>query len=123
MQADTQPVHAVAVEHSDAYQTRAKIHRVASYATLPLFAAELALGASIYNGVLQRDLFHSQSRGYKTTLDAAFADIIRELRTQYLLGFYPKAVREEPRRYHPVSVSTHDTSLKISSRSGYYEPN
>ncbi len=55
-------------------------------------------------------------------LDAAFADIIRELRTQYLLGFYPKAVREEPRRYHPVSVSTHDTNLKISSRSGYYEP-
>jgi Ca-activated chloride channel homolog len=55
-------------------------------------------------------------------LDAAFADIIRELRTQYLLGFYPKAVREEPRRFHPVAVSTHDTSLKISSRAGYYEP-
>jgi hypothetical protein len=55
IQADTQPVHAVAVEHSDAYQTRAKIHRLASYATLPLFAAELALGASIYNGVPHGD--------------------------------------------------------------------
>jgi Ca-activated chloride channel homolog len=57
-----------------------------------------------------------------TQLDAAFADIIQELRTQYMLGFYPKAVREEPKRFHPVAVSTHDTSLKISSRRGYYEP-
>jgi hypothetical protein len=44
-----QPVHAVAIEHSDSYQTRAKIHKYASFATLPLFAAELALGESAYN--------------------------------------------------------------------------
>jgi len=42
-----QPVHAAAIEHSDAYQTRAKIHKYASFATLPLFAAELALGQSL----------------------------------------------------------------------------
>jgi hypothetical protein len=39
-----QPVHAVAIQHSDAYETRAKIHKCASFATLPLFAAEIALG-------------------------------------------------------------------------------
>jgi hypothetical protein len=38
-----------AIEYSDAYETRAKIHRIASWATLPLFASELALGQSIYN--------------------------------------------------------------------------
>jgi hypothetical protein len=38
-----------AIEYSDAYETRAKIHRYASYATLPLFATELALGQSVYN--------------------------------------------------------------------------
>ena len=38
-----------AIEYSDAYETRAKIHRYASWATLPLFASELALGQSIYN--------------------------------------------------------------------------
>jgi hypothetical protein len=48
-QADAQPLHAAAVEHSDAYLRRAKIHKIASVATLPLFAAELALGQSIYN--------------------------------------------------------------------------
>src|SRR5262249_28669207 len=44
-----QPLHAAAVEHSDAYRTRARVHKIASFATLPLFAAELALGQSIYN--------------------------------------------------------------------------
>jgi hypothetical protein len=48
-QADAQPLHAAAVEHSDAYQTRMKIHKYASFATLPLFATELALGQSLYN--------------------------------------------------------------------------
>lgn len=42
-----QPVHAAAIEHSDAYQTRAKIHKYASFATLPLFTAEVALGQSL----------------------------------------------------------------------------
>jgi hypothetical protein len=44
-----QPLHATAIEHSEAYQARAKIHKIASFATLPLFAAELWLGQSIYN--------------------------------------------------------------------------
>jgi len=39
----------VAVEYSDAYYTRAKIHKYASFATLPLFATEVALGQTIYN--------------------------------------------------------------------------
>lgn len=38
-----------AFEYSDAYQTRAKIHKYASFATLPLFATEFALGQSLYN--------------------------------------------------------------------------
>jgi hypothetical protein len=42
-----QPVHPAAIEHSDGYQTRAKIHKYASFATLPLFAAEVALGQSL----------------------------------------------------------------------------
>jgi hypothetical protein len=48
-QPSNQPVHAVAIQHSDAYLTRAKIHKYASFATLPLFAAELALGQSLFN--------------------------------------------------------------------------
>src|SRR5262249_460380 len=36
-----------------------------------LFAANVNTYASLYNGVLQRDWFHSQARGYQSTLDAA----------------------------------------------------
>lgn len=38
-----------AIEYSDAYQTRAKIHKVGSFAMLPLAGAEWYLGQSIYN--------------------------------------------------------------------------
>src|SRR5215471_7438402 len=41
--------HPVATTYSDAYELRLKIHKYASYATLPLFATELALGDSIYS--------------------------------------------------------------------------
>jgi hypothetical protein len=39
----------VAVEYSDGHLMRGKIHKYASFATLPLFAAEFALGQSLYN--------------------------------------------------------------------------
>ena len=38
-----------AIEYSNFYTLRATIHRDASYATLPLFVAEYALGRSLYN--------------------------------------------------------------------------
>jgi hypothetical protein len=39
----------VAIQYSDAYLTRAKIHKYASFATLPLLATEFYLGQSLYN--------------------------------------------------------------------------
>lgn len=44
--ADTLPRRR-AVEHSDAYYTRLRIHRVGSYAMLPLFAGEYLLGEKL----------------------------------------------------------------------------
>ena len=44
------PARPVAIEYSDGYYTRAKIHKYASVATLPLFAAEVYLGQSLYDG-------------------------------------------------------------------------
>ena len=44
----TQSARPKAIEYSDGYEMRAKIHRYASWATLPLFATEFALGQSIY---------------------------------------------------------------------------
>jgi len=39
-----------AFEYSDGYRTRLKIHKYASYATLPLFVAQYAVGQKLYNG-------------------------------------------------------------------------
>ncbi len=39
----------VAIEYSDGYRLRQRIHKYSSFATLPLFGAELALGQSLYN--------------------------------------------------------------------------
>jgi hypothetical protein len=38
-----------AIEYSDAYYTRLRIHQVASYAELPMFAAEWVLGQRLLN--------------------------------------------------------------------------
>jgi Ca-activated chloride channel family protein len=53
-------------------------------------------------------------------LDAAFAEIIRDLRTQYLLGFYPRDVPLTANRFHKLEVRVRRTGLRVSTRNGYY---
>ena len=53
-------------------------------------------------------------------LDRAFDDILRELRTQYLIGFYPKDVPPSKDRFHTLKVAVQNRSLRVSTRSGYY---
>ena len=51
----------------------------------------------------------------------AFADILRDLRTQYLLGYYPTRVPVGDGSYHTVRVEIPQrTELRISTRTGYY---
>lgn len=53
-------------------------------------------------------------------LDAAFSEIIQDLRTQYLLGFYPKAVPPTANRFHRIQVQVRRPDLRVSARNGYY---
>jgi oligoendopeptidase F len=65
-----------------------------------LFSANVNTYASLYNGVLQRDWFHSQSRGYPTTLDAALhGNNIPPTVVENLIAT-TKAGTEPLRRYH-----------------------
>jgi hypothetical protein len=59
---DTGEARPRAIEYSDAYGTRLAIHRYASYAELPLFAAEYALGQRILNGERTGDRASSGTR-------------------------------------------------------------
>ena len=47
--AQTPAPRVATIEYSDAYKTRAKIHKYASFATLPLFATEVAISQSLYS--------------------------------------------------------------------------
>jgi Ca-activated chloride channel family protein len=53
-------------------------------------------------------------------LDQAFDQILRDLRTQYLLGFYPKDVPLTKERFHTLEVTVTDPRLQVKARSGYY---
>jgi Ca-activated chloride channel family protein len=53
-------------------------------------------------------------------LDAAFSDIIKDLRTQYLLGFYPKNVPLTKNRFHRLQVRVARPDLRVTARNGYY---
>ena len=55
-------------------------------------------------------------------LDRAFLEILRELRTQYLIGYYPQNVPATKERYHRVTVTTRQKNLRVSTRTGYYQP-
>lgn len=53
-------------------------------------------------------------------LDQSFTQILRELRTQYLIGFYPKDVPLTKERFHSLSVKTVAPDMKVTARTGYY---
>ncbi len=53
-------------------------------------------------------------------LDMAFEEIIRDLRTQYLLGFYPKNVPLTKDPFHRLTIKSLKPDLRVISRTGYY---
>lgn len=53
-------------------------------------------------------------------LDQAFTDIIRELRTQYMLAFYPKDVPLTKDRFHKLEIKVRRADLRVTARNGYY---
>ncbi len=53
-------------------------------------------------------------------LDQAFTDILRELRTQYLIGYYPKDLPATKEPFHTLQIKLRRTDLRVSARSGYY---
>jgi Ca-activated chloride channel family protein len=63
-----------------------------------------------------RVFFPSDAAG----LDKAFAEILLDLRTQYLLGYYPKNLPKDAKVFHEVKVSVKRPDLQVSTRSGYY---
>jgi Ca-activated chloride channel family protein len=53
-------------------------------------------------------------------LDQAFADIIRDLRTQYMIAYYPQDLPADAPRFHPVHLEMKRADLRPQTRTGYY---
>ncbi|MBV9400172.1 MAG: VWA domain-containing protein [Bryobacterales bacterium] len=56
-------------------------------------------------------------------LDQAFTDILRDLRTQYLLGYYPRNLPSDAPLFHTVHVDVARKDLRATTRTGYYGSN
>ncbi|MDQ6679176.1 MAG: VWA domain-containing protein [Acidobacteriota bacterium] len=55
-----------------------------------------------------------------SALDAAFSDILKELRTQYLLAYYPHETPLTKNHFHNLEVRVNRPGLHVLSRNGYY---
>jgi oligoendopeptidase F len=86
-----------------------------------VYQASVNTYASLYNGVLQRDWFHAQARGYTSTLEAALhGDNIPTSVVENLIET-TKAGTEPLRRYHRLrkrvlglsSYHTYDTTIPL----------
>jgi Ca-activated chloride channel homolog len=53
-------------------------------------------------------------------LDRAFTHLIEDLRTQYLLAYYPKDVPLTKNRFHRLEVRVNQPQLRVLARNGYY---
>lgn len=53
-------------------------------------------------------------------LDQAFTEILRDLRAQYMIGYYPKGQAQDVRGFHMVRVELNRKDLRASTRTGYY---
>ena len=55
-----------------------------------------------------------------SSVDSAFAEILRDLRTQYYLGYYAKGVPRSTDKFHRVETSVARDGLRVFTRTGYY---
>jgi Ca-activated chloride channel family protein len=53
-------------------------------------------------------------------MDLAFTHLIQDLRTQYLLAYYPKDVPITKNRFHRLELRARDPRLRVLARNGYY---
>jgi Ca-activated chloride channel family protein len=54
-------------------------------------------------------------------LEETFGEILRDLRTQYLIGYYPRKLPASTNPFRRVRVNVKRPDLQASTRDGYYE--
>lgn len=54
------------------------------------------------------------------SLDLAFTEILNDLRTQYVLGYYPRNVPLAKERFHKLEVKVSKPGYRVQTRLGYF---
>jgi Ca-activated chloride channel homolog len=53
-------------------------------------------------------------------LNEAFDEILRDLRTQYLIGYYPRDIKPTKDPFHRIEIRVGRAGLRVVTRTGYY---
>ena len=56
----------------------------------------------------------------EASLDDAFQQILRDLRTQYLIGYYPRNIEPSRDRFHKVKLAVTRPGHSVAARNGYF---
>jgi Ca-activated chloride channel family protein len=108
-------------------QTALKATQMADAVMYPIVVLPITNDAGRNTGGEHALEFMAQGTGGRTfypeanaQLDKVFADVVMELRTQYLLGFYPRNVPLNKNPFHTLEVRVKSPGLRVSARNGYY---
>ena len=91
-------------------------HEKVLEATLVLF--ERGIDATSMDAIAEKSGGRLLRADKLDSLPAAFANIAAELRTQYLLGYYPTNAAHDG-RYRKIKVSTSRKNIVVRARPGY----
>lgn len=116
---DAQRVRPVVIEYSDGYRTRRKIHKIASFATLPLFAGELWLGQNMYNNT---PADQSSKRGWHAAIGAGIVGLFGVNTVTGAWNLFGEG-RKDPhgrtlRLIHGLLMMTADAGMVATTMSG-----
>ena len=116
---DAQRARPVVIEYSDAYRTRRKIHKIASFATLPLFGAELWLGQNMYNNT---PTDQSSKRGWHAAIGAGIVGLFGVNTVTGAWNLFGEG-RKDPhgrtlRLIHGLLMMTSDVGMLATTMSG-----
>lgn len=103
------------------------LHR-ADAVLYPIVVVPVASDAGRNTGGENALISMAQSTGGRTffpassiSLESTFADILKDLRTQYQLAYYPKDLPPSESSFRRVKVQVSRPGLRAETREGYYE--
>ena len=87
-----------------------------AYYTMGLDQAMIVAGVGCRAGASVREV----EAAIAAALDRAFTDILRDLRKQYMVGYYPANLPKDVKPFHEVRIEMARPGLQPSTRRGYY---